>query len=400
VSLSDSPVVLCPQDTTTLNYLAHPATQGLGHIGTKPGKSLGMLVHSTLAVSPQGQFFGLLQAQCWARSKGKKGRQPPRYRRKLQEKESFRWVESFRRIDQLATQNPEQLWVSVEDREGDIFPLLQEALAPGHQAGLLVRARFDRALVGKRRRLFKSLRHLAPAGTWTTEVPRQENQPAHALTLSIRFKQVQLAPPRYHEGQAPLTLWAVWAEEINPPPGQKPIRWCLLTTMPVQTLTDAIQRLQWYAKRWIIEEFHRALKSGCQVEARQLTSGERLQRALAIDMVVAWRVMELTRAARLEPNAPADRWLSTEEWQALYCYVHETAQPPAAPPTIKEAVGWIAQLGGFLARKSDGQPGPTTVGRGLQRLKDIVRSWQAFGPKRRDHPAATQKVQTAGRTCG
>ncbi len=382
VGLSNCPVILCPQDTTTLNYMAHPATQGLGHVGTKPGKSLGMLLHSTLAVSPQGQFFGLIHAHCWSRSKkAKKGRRPSRCKEKIKDKETFRWLQSFRHVAQLATAHPHHRWVSVEDREGDIYPVLQEALAPGCQAGLLVRARHDRALLGKpAKKLFGYMRRLLEAGTWTTRVPRHENQPARELTLSIRFSQVTFSAPRHHSRQPALRLWAVWAQEIDPPAGQKPICWCLLTTVPVGTLAEAIERLQWYIRRWIIEEFHRVLKSGCQVEARQLTTRLRLQRALAIDMVVAWRVINLTKAARLEPDSPADRWLRPDEWQALYCYVHQCWEPPQQPPTIGEAVRWIAQLGGFLGRKSDAHPGSTTIGRGLHRLNDIVRSWQAFGP--------------------
>jgi hypothetical protein len=243
-------------------------------------------------------------------------------------------------------------------------------------------------LLGQRgKTLFKYMRGLPEAGTWTTVVPRHENQPAREVTLSIRFAAVRFPPPKLHSGQPPIALWAVWAQEINPPSGQKPICWCLLTTVPVRTLAEAIERIQWYVKRWTIEDFHRVLKSGCQVEARQLTTRERLQRALAIDMVIAWRIMDLNKAARLQPDSPADQWLSTDEWKALYCYVHQTRDLPDQPPTIGEAVRWIAQLGGFLARKSDGHPGPMTLWRGLQRLNDIVSSWQVFGPRRRARPS-------------
>jgi hypothetical protein len=397
---SPASVILCPQDTTTLNYIAHPATQGLGHVGTKPGKSLGLLLHSTLAVSPEGQFFGLLQAHGWARPKRKKSRRArSRHAKDISEKETFRWLESFRHVEELAQLYPQHQWVSVEDREGDIFQVLQEATAPGHRAGLLVRARHDRSLVGRRTSLFKYLRRLPEAGTYTVQVPRHEQQPAREATLSIRFAEVSLPAPRYHSGQPPVTLWAVWAQEIDPLPGNKPIRWCLLTTVPVRTLAEAIQRIQWYVKRWTIEEFHRVLKSGCQVQARQLTTRARLQRALAIDMVVAWRIMDLNKAARLQPDCPADRWLSTQEWQALYCYVHETKELPEQPPTIGQAVRWIAQLGGFLARQSDGHPGPMTLWRGLQRLNDIVTSWQVFGPNRRGRRRKPRRQKTPKR-CG
>ncbi|MDA1277071.1 MAG: transposase DNA-binding-containing protein, partial [Verrucomicrobia bacterium] len=123
----DSSVILCPQDTTTLNYIAHPATLGLGHIGTKPGKSLGMLLHSTLAVSPQGQFLGLLHAHCWTRPTRKKSRRArSRHQKKINEKETFRWLEGFRHVERLAHLYPDHRWVSVNDREGDIYELLQE----------------------------------------------------------------------------------------------------------------------------------------------------------------------------------------------------------------------------------------------------------------------------------
>lgn len=402
LSVSERSVILCPQDTTTLNYMAHPATQGLGHIGTQPGKSLGLLLHSTLAVSPEGDFFGLLHAHCWARPNRKQARRArARRHQAISEKETFRWLEGFRRVDQLAQLYPAQQWVSVNDREGDIYEVLHAATAPGCRAGLLVRARHDRSLFGQRgQKLFKHMRRLPAAGTYTVRVPRHENQPARIATLRVGFAAVRFAAPRYHTGRPPLSLWAVWAQELEPPNGQAPITWCLLSTVPVHTLAQAIERIQWYVRRWTIEEFHRVLKSGCQVEARQLTTRARLQRALAIDMVVAWRIMELNKAARLQPDAPADRWLSTAEWQALYGYVQRTRQVPDQPPTIGQAVQWIAQLGGFLARKRDGHPGTMTLWRGLQRLNDIVKAWQAFGPNPLPVKRAKRRRQKISKRCG
>lgn len=383
VGLSAVGVVLCPQDTTALSYNTHLATQGLGHLGTKAGKSLGLFLDSTLALGAEGEFFGLLRGACWhrPRHKGRSSHQG----KALKEKETFRWLEGFRTVEQLAQGHPLQQWVSIFDREGDIFEVFQTATAPTCRAGLVVRARHNRALVRKdgkkgKRRLFQHLRHLPSGGTCKVQVPRQEDQPAREATLSVRYSAVTLAAPRYYEGEAPVSLWAVSAQELAPPSGVQPICWYLLSTVPVRTLAEAIERIAWYVKRWTIEEYHRVLKSGCRVEARQLARRERLQRALAIDMVVAWRIMNLSKAARLEPNAPADRWLSSAQWQALYCYRHHTRQAPPNPPTIAQAVQWIAQLGGFLARKSDGQPGTMTLWRGLQRLNDIVAAWDAFGP--------------------
>jgi hypothetical protein len=242
-------------------------------------------------------------------------------------------------------------------------------------AKLLVRAKHDRHLLDyPEKTLFQHMRELPNRGTLTVEVPRQEGQPAREATLSIRFTELKITlASRRHKAKRSVAIWVVWAQEVNPPAGiQKPIQWCLLSTVPVHTLFQAIERIQWYCRRWLIEEWHRILKSGCRAEARQLTTRERLQRALAIDMVVAWRIMDLNKAARLEPDSPADRWLPKAQWQALYCYVKKTQTPPKEPPTIGEAVRWIAQLGGFLARKGDGEPGPTTIWRGLERLNDIA----------------------------
>ncbi len=398
--LSAAEVILCPQDTTTLSYWTHPATRGLGHLGTKAGKSLGLLAHSTLAVGAQGQIFGLLQVHCWNRPRGKRrGRTRNRHSRhakKLQQKETARWLNSFLRVEEAARQSPWQQWVSVCDREGDLFELLHQATQPTCLAGLLVRARHDRSLAnaqGKqtKKRLFRFVQRLPSGGTYTIGVPRREGQPARQATLSLSWSQVSLAAPCEHRGLGPVRLWVVYAKEVAPPPGHKAICWCLLSTVPVRNLAEAIRSLEWYVKRWTIEEFHRVLKSGCRVEARQLMSRQRLQRALAIDMVVAWRIMDLNKAARLEPDAPADRWLSQAQWQALYCYRHQTAQAPPTPPTIAQAVLWIAQLGGFLARKSDGRPGTTTLWRGLQRLKDLVEAWEAFGPGHHNDPTPIKK---------
>ena len=393
------PVILCPQDTTGINY-SHLLTPGLGPVGTTPGKSLGLLLHSTLALSPEGQFAGLLEAQCWARPNRKKSRRArSRREKKIHEKESARWLKSFLRIDQLAHQHPAQQWVSVGDRESDIYELLRAATAPEALARLLVRARHDRPLTGIKRTLFQHLRRLDPAGTCVVQVPRHHDQPARQATLRIGFDRVSLRAPAYHKGQGSISLWAVWAQEINQPADCKPIAWCLLTTASVGNLTQAVERIQWYVKRWIIEEFHRVLKSGCQTQARQLCTGQRLQRVLALDMVVAWRIMEINKAARLEPDSPADRWFSTEEWQALYCYVNQCAGAPQEPPSISQMVGWLAQLGGFLGRKSDGQPGNTTLWRGLQRLKDITAAWRAFGPEQRPERIKGRRKKKS-KTCG
>jgi hypothetical protein len=199
--------------------------------------------------------------------------------------------------------------------------------------------------------------------------------------LSIRFCAVDLKAPSRKADQPPIQLWAIEAREGRGPKGGTPILWRLLTTLPVTCPEEAIQKVTWYAQRWQIEVIHKVLKSGCQIEQRQLETAQRLERALSIDLVVAWRILALCKAAREMPEDPISNWLPTAQWQALCCYVHQRTTPPKTAPGVRQAVRWIAQLGGFLARKSDGEPGTKTLWRGLQQLEAMTNMWLVFRGK-------------------
>jgi hypothetical protein len=172
----------------------------------------------------------------------------------------------------------------------------------------------------------------------------------------------------------------VLAQELDAPATIEPLTWMLLTTLEVRTLEQAVEKLQWYAQRWQIEVYHRTLKSGCRIEERQLAPAQRLENCLAIDLVVAWRLVHLTRLGRETPEAPCTIYFDDYQWQALHGFIHRTPTPPATPPTLREAIRMVAGLGGFLGRKSDGEPGPKSMWLGLQRLDDIAAAWQIFSP--------------------
>ena len=214
------------------------------------------------------------------------------------------------------------------------------------------------------------------AGYREVHVPRSGKRKARKAKLEIRFSEVTLQPPQA-KPLPPITIWAVYAREIEyAPEVTEPIDWMLLTTVAVSRFEEAEERMRWYGKRWGIEVYHRTLKSGCRIEDRRLDNGDRLTSCIAIDMVVAWRVFLLTMLSREHPELPCDAALSEDEWRALTVfYTHQA--PPKKPPSIKEAILMIAKLGGFLGRKSDGNPGTTTVWRGLQRLGDITLSFKA-----------------------
>ena len=158
------------------------------------------------------------------------------------------------------------------------------------------------------------------------------------------------------------------------------MEWLLLTTCAVHTTTDALERVDWYACRWGIEIWHKILKSGCRIEARQLETAERLQRCLPLYSVIAWRIFYATMLSRAVPAAPCTVLLDLEEWQALYCTIHRTPTPPGTPPSLRQAVHWIAHLGGFLARRGDGEPGVMALWKGFQHLTDLTTMYCIMRP--------------------
>ncbi len=374
------PVVLCPQDTTKLNYSTHPNTQGLGPISNNRDKTIGLFLHSTLALSPGGQPLGILHARTWTRRTfGRCSAQRNRMARA--QKESQKSMDSFAACQQAAVYCPHTQLVNVADREGDLYDLFAAALMPTHspRVEVLVRAQHNRQVAHPQKYLWDYLASQPVSAQLEIQVPRKDGHPGRLATLAIRFARVTLRPPCLKENQAPLSLWAVEARELHPPKGAKAICWRLLTTLPVESAEAAVEKVRWYAQRWQIEVLHKVLKSGCQIEQRQLETVARLQRVLAVDLIVAWRVLALCKASRETPEGLASDWLQAEEWRALWCYMHQRSRAPSTPPSLRQSVRWIAQLGGFLGRRSDGEPGPIVLWRGLQQLRAITAAWKSFG---------------------
>lgn len=378
------PVVLALQDTSSLNYATHPQTAGLGPIGTRQQNIIGLLLHSTLAVTPTGQPLGLLHTAVRARDPKAAGSARHRHRKPTAEKETQKWLESLSACQAVAAACPQTLVVNITDREGDCYDLFaQSQVAPADaRAHLLVRSKHDRRLAGEATRLWAHVGRRRSAGQLKVRVGRRGEHPARLATLTIRFCAVTLQAPVRRAGQLPLPLWAIEARELRPPAGVAPIVWRLLTTLPITALAEACEKVGWYAQRWQIEVIHKVLKSGCQIEQRQLETAQRLERALAVDQVVAWRLLALCKAGREQPDAAVSAWLEQAEWEALCCQVQQRPTPPRTPPTVRQAVRWIAQLGGFLARKGDGEPGPITLWRGLQRLTDLTAMWRLCHPNK------------------
>ena len=187
-----------------------------------------------------------------------------------------------------------------------------------------------------------------------------------------------------------MRVGAVLAQETAPPAdGSEPLEWLLLTTLPVADCAAAVEKLRWYTGRWGIEGYHRVLKSGCKIERRQLGVADRLEACLAIDLVVAWRIFHLTKLGRETPDVPCTVFFAEHEWQALVAYVTGCAEVPATPPSLRAAVRMVAELGGFLGRKGDGEPGTQTVWLGLPRLDDLAAMYLVLRPAARPTPTVS-----------
>lgn len=368
--LGDETTVIVPQDTTGLNFTTHQATEGLGPLGAGDGsKGYGIFVHSAIAICESGVPLGLMHQYSWARSHDV-GRKHNRKRRPLEEKESFRWVAAARAV-QAAVPADKRL-IQVADREADFFEMFAEQRR--ENSFLLVRVHQNRRLEDDERLLWDKMAQMQPAHTFEMLVHVHHTTTVRKARLELRFGPMTILPPcdGVHDKELePITLNAIEVREIDAPEGAAAIVWRLLTDLPVDSAEHARRCTRYYELRWLIERYHYVLKSGCNIEDSQLRSFDRIERLLALLSAVALRLLWMTYSARKRPDAPCTVVFSDVEWQLLYRYYMGTA-PPDQPPRLKDVVLWLAEMGGFLGRKSDGEPGVKVLWRGLMRMQDIV----------------------------
>ena len=378
--LAGHQVVLVAQDSSYVDYTHHPATQGLGIL--HDDKHQVFLLHSSLAITPRRVPLGLLDQQAIYRDRAGYGKKHQRKQRPIEAKGSHKWLVSLRATAAVQAAHPDTLLVNMGNREADVHDVFQ--CAATLQQAVLVRAAWNRAVEHDEKYLWDWIGTCPVAGPGVAQVPRQAGQPARQARLLLRHGQVSLKPPCHRKAEKlpAIPVYAVLGREGHPPAGQTALEWLLLTTVPVNGFTQAVERLEWYACRWVIEIYHKVLNSGCKIEERQFETAERLERYLAVDSIVAWRILGLTFQSRQTPEISCGAFLEPEEWQALFFCIHKTPAAPQHPPphTLQQAARWVAKPGGFLGRKGDGDPGVTVMWRGLQQLCDIVILWRVFNP--------------------
>lgn len=357
-------LVLMVQDTTELDDTAHPTTINLGPIGDGGGR--GLLLHTMLAIVPQPRHvLGIAVQEPFRRIPAPKGETKKERMQRPRE-----WQVWARAVQALDRPSPGCLRVHVGDRGSDILDYMDACLSQGCQ--FLIRATCNRRVRdgdNKANRLFDLIRAWPRQSEKLVHVPAREECPAREATVSLAYGRVTLVPPQRSDRRDPLTVWVVHVREMNPPAEVKtPLEWVLLTSVETTTVEAAWQRIDWYSCRWMVEDYHQCLKTGCSVEKRQLQDGERLIRLLGFLSLVALNLLQLRDLARQIPCALAAAALPRE----LVEVVALLAAVPSVSLTVEQFWRTVAQQGGYLGRRRDGPPGWKTLWHGWLHIQILL----------------------------
>jgi hypothetical protein len=376
--------VLCIHDGSELDYNGAAECEGLGVIGANQtdAKSLGLHLHSTLTVNEEGLPLGVLNARCEApvsRPKHDKRSSP---QVPIEEKKSYRWILAMRECEAVAAEMPHTKIVQVMDREADFFELFDEWRQGSCRTHLLVRAKHNRRTTAEAN-LFDGVRATQPRLRLQLHVSRQSARPKRSkqkarpkrkervAQMSLRYQQVEQPPPGHLGGKEPIQLSIVHMVEEHPPAGVKPLEWFLLTTMEITSPEQAERLVEHYCLRWRIEDWHRVLKTGCRIQELRNESADRLKRALAIYLVIAWHVMLMTLLGREVPELPAEVLFTDIELEVLDAFA-KSRRDLKPVERLADAVHLVARLGGYLGRKNDPPPGPKVIWLGYMKLRAMT----------------------------
>jgi len=377
---SGSKVILAVQDTMLVNYDGHEKTEGMGWIGDK---TMGVNVHSCVAVTPEGLTLGLLSQTSWTREirsdtsenhDQKKGRG-------IEEKESYRWLETMTESEKNMPAGAKVIHIC--DREGDMYELYEKAAKEGK---LFVIRIVQNRMTMSGEKIIDGIKSSAPIGSMEVKIPRnsQKNQREREAVLEIRAKSFEVKRPARRNKDKHLsksvTMNVIYLNESNPSEGAEPIEWLLTTNENVTTPEDAVKIAEYYVQRWKIERFHYVMKSGCQIEKIQQRSVDKIITVLLMYSIISIKILNMTYLARISPELPCSIIFGEDGWKILYCTANKTQLPPSEPYTIAEAVLYVANLAGWGGAKSDGAPGLKVIWLGLSKLNFLLDTY-LFLPK-------------------
>jgi IS4 transposase len=365
-------VVLLVQDTTFLNYGTLRPKKGVGTVKERTREEY--LLHLTVAFTPERVNLGVLGLRMWQRPQEPVAHE--RARKPIEEKESYRWLEGYQLACEVQPRCPATLVVNIADREGDIQECFLEAMSreAADRAEFIIRAKCNRRIANGQDQsyLWPEMQSTPPLGHLTVEVARQRERAPRQATLAVATRRVTFKGARRFGGQLPpVEVTVIYAKERRPPKGEEPVEWLLLTSLPVEDFPSACTVVQWYRGRWEIELFFRVLKQGCQIEQLRLQTKPRLVNAIAVYLIVAWRIHTITMLSRAYPEVSCEVVFEPQEWQTIDMMQYRRRPPQESPP-LRAIVRGLARLGGFLARTGDGAPGVQTIWQGYQRLHDFL----------------------------
>lgn len=364
--------VLIISDSTNLVYSSHKSLKGAGVL--RNFKARGFALHTTLVATSEGEPLGSFFQAFWGRDPKGYGKRKSRKKIAFENKESYRWLESIQSAENFLDSNTRAIFIA--DRGADIYELFAYKRVPNFE--LLIRACHNRKIPGMDNPLFDQLEEAAILGYVEVEVGRAPNRSPRKAKLEIRSMTTAIGKNNNQK----IAINVVLAKEVSiPADDSQVIVWRLLTTLPVSTLEQAYDCVKKYSKRWLIERYHYVLKSGCQVEELQLEEADRVERAIAMYSIIAYKLLFITYFARTSPEMSALKVFKKDELKALYLFSYQNKKFPDIPITIFEAVNLVAKLGGFLGRKSDGFPGVKVIWLGLKSLADITASFRLWGKR-------------------
>lgn len=365
--------ILIAHDMSNISYDDLKA-DGLGYLDNKKGH--GIMCYSSIAIGDDGTPLSLIYQQTWTRPEEQLGKAKNRKTMPFEQKETYEWYKGMQEVNKQLGTTIEKLHIA--DRGADIYELFFSAFETN--TDLLIRSIHNRKL-GDGSHLWDNVAAQPVAATVELQIPDKTGKKRTAIEVDVRFHRVEILRPvtsknRYESVE--LTAVEIKQKGDKQNWQEEPLHWKLLTTLAVNTVTDALQCVQWYCYRWLIERFHFVLKSGTKIEELQLKEADSLSKAIHIYSIAAMRIMQMVYQSRATPDVSCEVILTKGQWIALYILIHKTNDIPQQPPTLSQAVAWIGKLGGHLGRKSDGPPGLKTVWRGYQRVCDAEDFYDIF----------------------
>jgi hypothetical protein len=385
--IQEYPIVLLASDTTDINYTTKSIMKNKERLDNKQS---GIWLHATIAITPDRLNLGLIQTNFWHReeevAKKDSASRTARDKAPIEEKESYRWLESYKQACEIAKKAPNTQVINISDRECDIiefFELSESKKNDEHKANFIVRSQHDRLIEANDseaneaiNKLWEKLRKADVVGELEFTISTRGDRKARKVKQKLKAISVNLTPANKKKS---ILVNAVMAIEEQPPEGEDPVIWVFITDLPIKTFGDVCKVIEYYLCRWQIELFFKVFKSGCKVEERQLQTADRIKNLIAIFLVLSWRVMFTMMLGRICGEMSCADLFDEAEWKSVYKILNKKKALPRKPPLLGEFIVMIAKLGGYVEQKDGEPPGVKTMWKGMTRMVDFSLAWEAFG---------------------